>query len=100
MGKRFSGILDLADDGKRLDALDVVYGAGGCLRGGSLREGSGSPIGADGDLADDGKRFDALDVAFQGRRLCRGGSLREGSGWPVLDCPRPGGVSVFGVLLS
>ena len=29
------------DDGKRLDALDVVVRAGGCLRGGSLREGSG-----------------------------------------------------------
>ena len=39
---------DLADDGKRLDALDVVYGAGGCYRGGSLREGSGSPVFADG----------------------------------------------------
>ena len=31
----------LADDGKRFDALDVAFHAGGCDRGGSLREGSG-----------------------------------------------------------
>ena len=63
MGSGSPGILDLADDGKRLDALDVAPRAGGLDRGGSLREGSGSPILADRDLADDGKRLDALDVA-------------------------------------
>ena len=69
MGAGFSGGEDLADDGKRFDALDVALGAGGLDRGGSLREGNGSPVGADRDLADDGKRFDALDVAGWSRRL-------------------------------
>ena len=48
MGKRFCLIGDLAggpaDDGKRFDALGVVFGAGGFFRirrGGSLREGRG-----------------------------------------------------------
>ena len=57
----------------------LYFKAGGCNRGGSLREGSGRPILLDGRLADfsfslvflgfswlfpgDGKRFDALDVA-------------------------------------
>ena len=54
MGKIFSIIGHLADDGKRFDALDVVWGAGGYDRGGSLREGSGYGF--------DGQRFDAVDV--------------------------------------
>ena len=74
----------LADDGKRFDALDVAFGAGGCNRGGSPREGSGSTILPDrrlgGGPADDGKRFDALDVACRAGGSVRGGSPREGSG--------------------
>ena len=50
MGRQFWIAGDLSDDGKRFDALDVVFRAGGCYRGGSLREGSGSPIFADGTL--------------------------------------------------
>ena len=39
---------DLADDGKRLDALDVTLGRQRLFyRGGSLREGSGYGIGRD-----------------------------------------------------
>ena len=41
-GRRLWFMEDLADDGKRFDALDIAGGAGGCYRGGGLREGVGS----------------------------------------------------------
>ena len=54
----------LADDGKRLEALDVVFRRDSFIyKGGSLREG-GPQIGSDWRLADDGKGWDALDVLF------------------------------------
>ena len=66
VGRRLCLARDLADDGKRFDALDGACRAGGNDRGGSSREGSGGPILLEtrlgGDPADDGKRFDAVDV--------------------------------------
>ena len=43
---------DLADDGKRFDALDVAFQAGGSNRGGSPREGSGYAVGRGRRLED------------------------------------------------
>ena len=52
-------------DGKRLDALDVVYhGILYIHKGGSLREG-GQKVRPDWRLVDDGKRLDALDVLYR-----------------------------------
>ena len=95
MGSRSPGIEDLADDGKRFDALDVATSVrrmtgsaltrwtlqlrSGGLKGGSLREGVGSGFSGIEDLADDGKRLDALDVVW-GTGGCKGRES-EGGEW-------------------
>ncbi len=53
----------LVDDGKRWDALDVVFDAKAILSGREF-EGGELQVRSDRRLVDDGKRLDALDVVY------------------------------------
>ena len=86
--------------GSALTRWTLHVRAGGCDRGGSLREGSGWPILLGRRLADDGKRSPALDVAFraggssEGRESEGGEWVSDFAGWNTWRIFR------FGVLLG
>ena len=80
MGSGSSGGEDLADDGKRLDALDVAVQGRRLFEGGSLREGVDSRFSGAQDLADDGKRSDAVGVLLVGGVVLGGEGARGRGG--------------------